>query len=114
MPVMAKAQPGHRVTIQLDRRVALESILLNRLGQMPVKRRQEWLRGLLVQGFRNECQVLKGLSVVSVPPPVNAFTRDPVESKGLATADDGPSVSRQPPKVNHADKPFAALCKVIG
>ena len=57
---MAKTKPGYRVVIQLDPRVALEAILLNRLERIPATRRQEWLRGLLVQGFRAECQALRG------------------------------------------------------
>jgi hypothetical protein len=59
---MAKAKPGHRLVLQLDPRIALEAIILNRWERIPTTRRQEWLRGLLVQGFRSECQVLLGAS----------------------------------------------------
>ena len=51
---VAKARSGERVVLQLDTRIALEAIILNRLERIPKARRQEWLRGLLVQGFRQE------------------------------------------------------------
>ena len=57
---MAKTKSGIRVALQLDTRIALEAIILNRLQRIPANRRQEWLRGLLVQGFRQECQALRG------------------------------------------------------
>jgi hypothetical protein len=56
---MAKAAGGKRVVLQLDPRVTFESLILNRLERIPEGRRQEWLRGLLVQGFRYECQTLR-------------------------------------------------------
>jgi hypothetical protein len=111
---MAKAQTGTRITIQLDRRVALEAILLNRLGQMPTHRRQEWLRGLLVQGFRNECQALKGLSGAPMQPPMKSFGRVPVTSRNVASAEGGHSMPPQTADGHSSDKPFAALRRVIG
>lgn len=54
-------QPGyaHRITFLLDTRVSLESLVLNRLHRLPEIRREEWLRGLMVLGFRMECQATK-------------------------------------------------------
>lgn len=46
----------HRLSIVLDKRVALEALLVNALHKSPVTRRQEWLRRVLIQGFRAECQ----------------------------------------------------------
>ncbi len=53
---MARAKTGEQLVIHLDSRVALEWNLLNRHKCLPASRRQEWLRGLLLQGFRDECQ----------------------------------------------------------
>ncbi len=47
--------------IVLDRRVALEALLVNALEKSPTTRRQEWLRRVLIQGFRAECQGLRAL-----------------------------------------------------
>ena len=57
---MAKSTSGHRLILHLDRRITLEAAILNRLACLPRSRRQEWLRGLLVDGFRAECQALRG------------------------------------------------------
>ncbi len=111
---MAKTKPGERVALQLDTRIALEAIILNRLQRIPVNRRQEWLRGLLVQGFRQECQVLQGMSDERKQPPAMAFTpRLEGAMKGLtATPLVVPTVQSQ--AAGKSDKPFAALGKVIG
>ena len=71
---MAKTKPGMRVALQLDTRIALEAIILNRLQRIPANRRQEWLRGLLVQGFRQECQALRGTMDETQQPAAMAFT----------------------------------------
>ena len=114
---MPKAQPGIRVTIQLDPRVALESVLLNRHRQLPVSRRQEWLRGLLVQGFRSETETLRGTSDDTKRDSTMAFTnwmpRSPCQPAGLPES--APAVVRaEPVPANAGTKPFAALCKVMG
>ena len=111
---MAKACPTTRVTLQLDPRVALEAILLNRLGQLPTGRRQEWLRGLLVQGFRNECQALRGLSSEPGQVPTGAFRRAPAPPKPPPATDARPSEPLQFMEAEPGDKPFAALRRVIG
>lgn len=111
---MAKASPTTRVTVQLDQRVALEAILLNRLGPLPTGRRQEWLRGLLVQGFRNECQALRGLSSKPVLAPRGAFHRAPVSPKPPPATDACPSEPSQFMEAEPGDKPFSALRRVIG
>ncbi len=51
----------HQLMIVLDRRVALEALLVNALEKSPTARRQEWLRRVLIQGFRAECQSLRAL-----------------------------------------------------
>ncbi len=114
---MAKAQPGIRVTIQLDPRVALESVLLNRHRQVPVNRRQEWLRGLLVQGFRSEIESLRGTSDDTKRDSTMAFTnsmpRSPRRTAGLPES--APAVvTAEPVSATEGTKPFAALGKVMG
>ncbi|MEW7979249.1 MAG: hypothetical protein AB2813_05440 [Candidatus Sedimenticola endophacoides] len=114
---MAKAQPGIRVTIQLDPRVALESVLLNRHRQVPANRRQEWLRGLLVQGFRSEIESLRGTSDDTKRDSTMAFTksmhRSPRQITGLPES--APAVAKaEPISVAEGTKPFAALGKVLG
>lgn len=47
------------IALKLDRRVPMEAMVLNRLHQLPTARQQDWLRQLVLQGFRNECQLLR-------------------------------------------------------
>jgi hypothetical protein len=59
------AKPASRheqqLIIVLDRRVALEALLVTALHKSPAARRQEWLRRVLIQGFRAECQGLRAV-----------------------------------------------------
>jgi len=113
---MANSKPGQRIVLQLDSRVALEAIILNRLERIPASRRQEWLRGLLVQGFRAECQALRGAT--------GSTERRPASEAAADAKDDEPKQSISPPATmpvvanplpaNTVGKPFAALGKVIG
>jgi hypothetical protein len=103
--------------VQLDPRMALEAILLNRLERIPTSRRQEWLRGLLVQGFRAECQALRGAPDEAKSRPTMAFTkgRTGKAQKPVSHPASGPSVVKvKPAHATTANKPFAALGKVIG
>jgi hypothetical protein len=114
MELMAKTTPGCRVVLQLDTRIALEAIILNRLQLIPKARRQEWLRGLLVQGFRQECQALQGMSGGRTSPPAMAFAPrldGPMKSSVVSPV---AAPVAQPPAVATTGKPFAALGKVIG
>ena len=114
---MAKAKPGQRIVMQLDPRIALEAIILNRLERIPQTRRQEWLRGLLVQGFRFECHTLRAASNDSTPGPVVKMKscdigmirkmRSSIEPESTVV-----EVITSP--VDATQKPFAALGKVIG
>ena len=114
---MAKAKPGHRIVLQLDPRIALEAIILNRLERIPATRRQEWLRGLLVQGFRSECQTLRGAPDEARRRPTTAFTNRMAgeAQKSISRPEPQPGVVKvKPLQTNPASKPFAALGKVIG
>ena len=52
---------SQRIALKLDVGMAFEALILNRLVRLPNTRRQEWLRGLLVQGFQSECGALRKL-----------------------------------------------------
>jgi hypothetical protein len=114
---MAKSKPGHRVVLQLDLRIALEAIILNRLERIPATRRQEWLRGLLVQGFRSECQALRSAPDDARRSPTLVFTNWMAgavqKSDGLPEPEPA-GLKVKPSQANTASKPFAALGKVIG
>ena len=114
---MAKAHPGIRVVIQLDPRVALEGVILNRHRQLPVNRRQEWLRGLLVQGFRFECDALRCASDDAKRNATTAFanwigdkSKQPVDLRESEPA----VLKAEIVPVKAANKPFATLGKVMG
>jgi hypothetical protein len=114
---MAKATPGHRIVLQLDPRVALEAIILNRLERIPTTRRQEWLRGLLVQGFRSECQALRSAPEDAQRSPTLAFKNRMAgkSQKPVSLPEPEPGVVKgKPLQAKPASKPFAALSKVIG
>lgn len=114
---MAKAKTGYRIVLQLDPRIALEAIIFNRLERTPAPRRQEWLRGLLVQGFRSECQALRGASDEATRRSTTGFTnwKAGVAKKSVShTAQEPAVVKPTSSQVNTANKPFAALGKVMG
>ena len=114
---MAKVNPRHRIVLQLDERIALEAIILNRLERLPAVRRQEWLRGLLVQGFRSECQTLRGAPDDAQRRSATAFKNRMVgeSQKSGSHPEPKPAVVKVgPSQANVASKPFAALGKVIG
>jgi len=126
---MAKSAGGKRIALQLDPRVAFEALILNRLERIPEGRRQEWLRGLLVQGFRQECQSLRVMVDEVDPQPTRpsrghvASTRQPRTAfaawlaQPIASSD---AVTKTRPVAVEANtavaqgKPFAGLRKVIG
>ena len=114
---MAKTKPGQRIVLHLDSRIALEAIILNRHERIPVARRQEWLRGLLVQGFRTECQTLRGASDDTTRRPTMGLKsqRAGEMQKAICLTKQKPAVvTVTPSPVDTAIKPFAALSKVIG
>lgn len=126
---MAKSAGGKRINLQLDPRVAFEALILNRLERIPEARRQEWLRGLLVQGFRQECRSLR-----VVQDEVDLQPMRPPQGQGVSTGQprtafaawlaqpSAPRVTetKTPPVAVEANtaaaqgKPFAGLRKVIG
>ncbi|NIB44064.1 hypothetical protein HBA55_30975 [Pseudomaricurvus alkylphenolicus] len=121
------------VRIRLDARVPLESMVLNRLQNLPRARRDEWLRRLLILGFRSECHSLKSsiTSERSAPRALSPIvTKDknhnarvtpirespgvnPTEKAALWEADDNTDVP-QPMAEDLDSKPFARLRAVMG
>jgi hypothetical protein len=116
-------QPGsaHRITVLLDTRVSLESLVLNRLRCLPETRRDEWLRGLLILGFRRECQAINhaqsntaalGESLPSQTPFARWRTQGDTRRQPESPLEEARVA---PPSIKPAcSKPFAALKSVIG
>jgi len=113
---MAKTKSGHRIVVQLDPRVALEAIIINRFERIPTTRRQEWLRGLLVQGFRSECLALRGVSEKREHGSVSAFTQwlAGESPRSVTSKTELQSLQTRSVQAKAEGKPFAALAKVIG
>lgn len=126
---MAKSIEGKRINLQLDPRVAFEALILNRLERIPEGRRQEWLRGLLVQGFCQECQSLRvvqdEIDPQAMRPPQGrgVSTRQPRTAFAAwlaqpaappATATKTTPVAVEANTAAGQGKPFAGLRKVIG
>lgn len=51
------------ITIDLDMRMPLEALILHRLQRLPICRHEEWVRQLVLAGFRNECQTMKAETI---------------------------------------------------
>lgn len=122
--MLASAEPT--VVIRLDRRVPLEALVMNRLQRVPELRRDEWLRNLLILGFRAECQSIKDQqpnanhnNVVSRPTlqysyglrhsAINSLSAK-VESEAVIN----PIEHNYEVRNDKLGKPFAQLKKVIG
>ena len=104
-----------RLTVVLDTRVALEAVLVTALHRIPTARRQEWLRRLLLQGFRSECLGLRQAMTEAPAPvaaPLNVLPASRMTSAGPATAGEPTDV----PLTTGAEttKPLANLRKLIG
>ena len=122
---MADRGGGQRLCLQLDLRMAFEALILQRLQRIPTGRRQEWLRGLLVQGFLDECRLRREAGGEVCAPPRAATPRQGTAFAGWLTERSptpqpppAPNADRcdppRPAAVDTNDKPFAHLRKVIG
>lgn len=120
---MRRSEPttGLRISLRLEPAIGIEGLILNRLSRVPNARRQDWLRGLLTQGFLAECQALRGLQqgapietplltsaacAQAIDPSVTPTTRSIVEG----SAETEPLTEAEP--VPCAS--FTALRKMIG
>jgi len=114
---MTRAKPETRIALQLDPRIALEAIILNRLERAPARRRQEWLRSLLLAGFRSECQVVKRSTELPSRRgtiPVSTWNPQTLRSSIGPRSDRQVDVGSQEPDPSVENKPFAMLARVIG
>ena len=114
---MAKTKTGQRVAIWLDTRIALEAVLLNRLERLPVNRRQEWLRGLLMQEFRAECQALRETPDVTARRSTAGYVNGKAGEPPTRTSSPEPepvAMKQRHATNNTPGKPFAVLGKVVG
>ncbi len=115
--------PAHprqqRLTVVLDTRVALEAVLVTALHRIPIARRQEWLRRLLLQGFRSECLGLRH-AMTAVPAPVAAplnvssVSRTRPAEPAIAGTPSGAPTDIPLTTGAQATKPLANLRKLIG
>ncbi len=94
----------------------LEAIILNRIECVPVRRRQEWLRGLLVLGFRAECQLLRTTAVEHENSQPMTFSRWLAVDSSRQSQHSPPIASSAASTATPAahGKPFAGLGRVIG
>lgn len=126
------SQTAQRLCIRLDPAMLLEGVLLERLALVPKARRQEWLRGLLVQGYLWEARTSRGVrsddelgswaagqAQNKVPASATAFagrlTRPRAAMpKTVPKGGRPPGSKPMTPGKPMANKPFAHLRKVIG
>ena len=112
-----KLVPGYEYQLHfaLDFRVALEAVLIQRLRQQPKTRHQEWLRRLLVLGFRQECQSLQQAADQTIRPAAGTALTHWLtqESRANEVAADKPKQKVVAGGLAH-QKPLAALQKVLG
>ncbi len=107
--------PQVRLTVVLDTRLPLEALLITALRRNPAARRQEWLRQVLLQGFRSECLGLRQAMAaaparVSVPLHIAPVSRpDPAAPRAAAEDIYVPLTAGTP-----SGKPLAGLRTLIG
>jgi hypothetical protein len=78
-----------QISLQLEPAIGIEGLILNRLSRIPSARRQDWLRGLLTQGFLAECQTLRALqqgAPMETSPSISADYRPANRSSARALA----------------------------
>ena len=63
---MTVATSTRQLVISLDTRIPLEAMILQRLYRLPQSRQSEWLRQLLLLGFRSECQAIRSEQALPV------------------------------------------------
>lgn len=96
---------AQRIAFKLDGAMPFEALILTRRAQIPAGRREEWLRGLLLQGFQHECEALQSIQRDEQ----NHAKPSPIEATALQVPPAKP-VMVMPCNVVS----FAALRKVIG
>lgn len=122
-----------QLVISLDTRIPLEAMVLQRLRRLPNSRQNEWLRQLLLVGFRSECQAIRSEQALpahaipmsqlctstqinrsrgagSLQPRTTETMVDHVRSPGSSHNSERSGLAPQ----NDTRKPFTHLRRVIG
>jgi len=123
------AATQQRLNIILDTRIPLEAMILNRLQRLPQRRRNDWLRGLLLTGFNTECQMIKS-QTSSIPqqegdtddrrflhwrmPAMRSGARRSNSDASPGSGDQQSVEKAQSCPSTHSEKLFAQLKNVIG
>ena len=97
---------SQRIALNLDVAITFEALILNRLMGIPAGRQKEWLRGLLVQGFLNECLALRDLQFAG------QTDSDKPGTQNLAPAHSVSAASEQNPPPRQKAGPRTALTAV--
>ncbi|MFQ5938102.1 MAG: hypothetical protein ACE5LB_17000 [Acidiferrobacterales bacterium] len=116
---------SQRIALNLDVAITFEALILNKLMGIPAARQKEWLRGLLVQGFKNECRAIRDVQFAGETDGDKPGTQNLAPAHTLSAASDQNPPPRQkasPQTALTAVKTeqlkntvsFAALRKVIG
>lgn len=118
---MSRPAKSRRLTLRLDGELPFEALIQERLETLPKARRQDWLRTLLVEGFKRECRQLnkvEGRSVQPLRAAPRAFRTFPgpeVRSpNAVATAATKPDAEDRSADSAQAPVSWAALRRVIG
>ena len=119
------ASINQRIDLQLNVAIVFEALILNRLRRLPKIRREEWLRGLLVKGFKRECRALKNLQRAEQTSRIATQAQNIATHPSVSAAKHHSPISQ--PKTHQQSEPaviraqhcgntvsFAALRKVIG
>ena len=116
---------NQRITLQLDVAFVFEALILHRMRRLPKSRCEEWLRGLLVQGFKRECRAIRKVQRAErtgreATPSENTATHRYVSAaqhqSPMPQAKADPGTRSAAIKAQHRGNTvsFAALRKVIG
>lgn len=112
---MTNSSAYKRIVVHLDLCERMEANILNQCERLPKRRRAEWLRRLLVQGYLAENQALP-----ASPHRAVHRTTHPVPPQGVNVPRNSPPAARPavaaplPVPTDLGGKPFADLAKVIG
>lgn len=116
---------NQRITLQLDVAFVFEALILHRMRRLPKSRCEEWLRGLLVQGFQSECRAIRKLQRAGRTDgnatrrqniATHAYVSAAEQQSAMPQATPDPGTKPAAIKAQHRGNTvsFAALRKVIG
>ncbi len=116
---------NQRITLQLDVAFVFEALILHRMQRLPKSRCEEWLRGLLVQGFKRECRAIRKTqraeqtgrnATLSENIATHAYVSAAEQQSPLPQAKAAPGTKSAAINAQHCGNTvsFAALRKVIG